>query len=32
MMVCEGPDGFTLHRLVRKALANDHETMSSADA
>lgn len=22
MMVCEGPDGFTLHRLVRKALAD----------
>ncbi|MFC6704818.1 App1 family protein [Flexivirga alba] len=22
MLVCEGPDGFTLHRLVRKALAD----------
>lgn len=26
MMVCEGPDGFTLHRLVRKALADGRDT------
>jgi len=33
MMVCEGPDGFTLHRLVRRALAGDtSEARSDADA
>ena len=35
MMVCEGPDGFTLHRLVRNALAGalgGSDNRSDADA
>lgn len=32
MIVCEGPDGFTLHRLVRKALVQESGTWSDADA
>jgi phosphatidate phosphatase APP1 len=28
MLVCEGPDGFTLHRLVRKALADAADSAS----
>ncbi|NNG38311.1 DUF2183 domain-containing protein [Flexivirga sp. ID2601S] len=35
VMVCEGPDGFTLHRLVRKVLAGnpiEPEEVKSADA
>lgn len=35
MMVCEGPDGFTLHRLVRNALAgalDGSDKRSDADA
>ncbi|RNI19035.1 App1 family protein [Flexivirga caeni] len=33
MMVCEGPDGFTLLRLVRRALAEEpREARSQADA
>jgi len=32
-MVCEGPDGFTLHRLVRRALAQESDgARSDADA
>ena len=32
-MVCEGPDGFTLHRLVRRALAQEADgARSDADA
>ena len=32
MMVCEGPDGFTLHRLVRKALADGAASDKRSDA
>ena len=32
MMVCEGPDGFTLHRLVRRVLADFGSARSDAGA